>query len=192
MSKGVINGEQGQQYLDEFENQWILCYKNVIVDAAEMYDIPPYMLAGVLKIELGGDPLWIDDPAYILRKFVYGQKRADQTSFGNISMQVGTAADTLDYNYQFLTNYSRDAIINSLKDNIQGIYIAAKHLSYLRNIDYKGMGAVDLTEEQVRNIATRYNLGPSKSLNEIENTSGYGQHVVNFRKTLEEILYGEE
>ena len=71
----------------------------------------------------------------------------------------------------------RDAVIDSLEDPIQNIYMAACHLDALRNVDYEGKAANDLTDDEIKIIASRYNLGPDIALNAI--VTDYGDRVYN-------------
>jgi hypothetical protein len=174
--------------LFDFKNQWVKGYNNVIKAAAKEYDLPEYLVAGVAYIEVGGDPLWIDDVAYNIRKNIPTGKKADLTSFGNISMQIGTAAETLRYNPGKITEVQREAIISSLKDARQNIFMATKHLSDLRNIDFKGMGAKQLTEDQVKVIGTRFNRGGGLSLQSIMNNLSYGEFIMKRKSLFEELL----
>jgi hypothetical protein len=174
--------------LFDFKKQWVKGYNNVIKAAAKEYDLPEYLVAGVAYIEVGGDPLWIDDVAYKIRKTIPTGKKADRTSFGNISMQIGTAAETLEYSPDKLTEVQREAIISSLKEPGQNIFIAAKHLSDLRNIDYKGVGANQLKEDQVKVIGTRFNRGRGLSLESIMKNMSYGEFIVKRKALLEELL----
>ena len=174
--------------LFNFKKQWVKGYGDVIKAAAARYDLPEYLVAGVSYIEVGGDPLWIDDVAYNIRKVIPTGKKADLTSFGNISMQIRTAAETLGYDSSNLTNVQRKAIISSLKDPRQNIFIAAKHLSDLRNIDFKGVGAKQLTTDQVKVIGTRYNRGGGLSLQSIMKNMSYGEFIVNRKSLLEGLL----
>lgn len=114
----------------------------------------------------------------------------DRTSFGDVSMQIRAGADTLNYKYEYFSDYSRKEIVKSLKRQVEGIYIMARHLACLRDIDYKGIGATELTEDEVKYISTRYNLGSGRTLDEIKNTCGYGQHVLDYKELTEELLYG--
>ena len=49
-----------------------------------------------------------------------------------------------------------------------------KTFSIFKDIDYKGIGASELTEDEVKYISARYNLGSGRTLDEIKNTCGYG------------------
>jgi hypothetical protein len=174
--------------LFDFKKQWVKGYNDVIKAAAKENDLPEYLVAGVAYIEVGGDPLWIDDIAYNIRKNIPTGKKADRTSFGNISMQIGTAAETLRYSPDKITEVQREAIISSLKDPRQNIFMAAKHLSDLRNIDFKGVEAKQLTEDQVKVIGTRFNRGGGLSLQSIMKNLSYGEFIIKRKSLIEELL----
>ena len=70
-----------------------------------------------------------------------------------------------------------------LKDPIQSIYVSAAHLNDLRNIDYLGKSADNLTDDEIKIIASRYNLGPDLKLNQIVT-----DYADSFYKYKEEIL----
>ena len=175
----------GEKFIHQEKLGFIKNYKDVILDAAEKYDIPPILLAGVAYIEYGGAPMWIDDAANSVRSFDWSgpewvdkhltiTKNPDLTSFGNMSIQVRRALEMLGYD---ASTSKRDDVIDSLKDPIQNIYLAASHLNILRNIDFKGKSKNDLTENEIKIIASRYNLGPDIALNSI--VPEYGDRIYN-------------
>ena len=175
----------GDDYIHKEKIGFIKNYKDVILDAAEKYNIPPVLLAGVAYVEYGGDPMWIDDIAYAVRSFDWSgpkwvdenltiTKNPDFTSFGNTSIQVRRALEMLGYD---ASSASRKAVIDSLKDPIQNIYLTACHLNILQNVDYKGKKPADLTDDEIKVIASRYNLGPDIPLNDVE--TGYGERIYN-------------
>ena len=47
-----------------------------------------------------------------------------------------------------------DTVIESLKDPIQNIYMAAKHLDVLRDVDFSDKTASELTDEEIQIIAS--------------------------------------
>ncbi len=177
----------GEEFIHNEKLGFINNYKDVIKDAAEKYDIPPLLLAGVAYVEYGGKPMIADDVAYSMRSFDWSgpdwvdknltiTKHPDLTSFGNTSIQVRRAIETLGYDS---STDKRQQIIASLKDPIQNIYMAAAHLSLLRNIDYAGKGAADLTDEEIGILSSRYNIGPDASLEYVQAYNGYGDRVLN-------------
>lgn len=103
------------------------------------------------------------------------------TSFGNTSIQVRRAIETLGYDE---STKKTDEIIKSLKDPIQDIYITALHLSQLCDIDYKNVDRSLLTDEQIKNVISRYQIGPKKSLKYIIENNGYGEIAMNNKEAI--------
>ncbi|MDR3149310.1 MAG: hypothetical protein LBT88_04755 [Oscillospiraceae bacterium] len=164
-----VLGTDKYEWVEPFKDQWIEGYAVIIRSAAEKYDIPPELLAGVLHIEVGGEPFIFDDIAYILRSFrIMPDRDKDTTSFGNASVQVRTAAVALGYDYDKLTGQQRKDIINTLNDPVQSVFVAALYLSQLKYHDYPFIDGKDLTDEQIAIIANRYNQGTRKALEEME------------------------
>lgn len=75
------------------------------------------------------------------------------------------------------TDKNRNLVIDSLKNPIQNIYMTACHLDELRNIDFAGKNADELTEDENKIIASRYNIGPEPAMNEI--LTEYGDRIYN-------------
>ena len=183
----------GDEHLQKFENEWIDGYSDVINAAASENDIPPYLLAGVLKIELGGAPLWEDPLVYNARAHLPDFLKVlpqleidkDNTSFGNVSMQIRRAAETLGYSKD-LSDDERALITDSLTNSTESIFICAAHISDLRDADYSGISASDLTEEQVSIIGSRYNVGPEVRIDSLP--TYYGTLIIQDRADLEELL----
>ena len=46
----------GQQYLYDYKDRWVRGYRGAIRAAADTYNIPRVLLAGVAWVEVGGDP----------------------------------------------------------------------------------------------------------------------------------------
>ena len=176
-----------ESYLFDFKSQWVTGYKDVINDAAKRYDVPPVLLAGVCFTEVAGDPLWIDEVAYQVRKFDHLAdpvlepltitEKPEKTSFGNVSMQVRRAAETVGLKYSDVEPQQERDLINMLKNPKENIFLAARHLAQLRNIDFKGIAADKLTMEQIEIIATRYNRGPDLSVEKIKENLSYGKSI---------------
>lgn len=172
----------GEKFIHSKKLSFIENYKDVIIDAATKYDIPPLLVAGVVYREFGGDPMFFDDMAYGVRSLAWSgpdwmdkiaiNKNPDLTSYGNTSIQVRRAIEMLGYDKD--TN-KRNEIIKSLKDPIQNIYMTACHLDVLRNIDFAGKSANELTEDENKIIASRYNIGPEPRIDQI--LTQYGQDI---------------
>jgi len=185
----------GNEFLFKKKSAFVKHYKNVINDAANEYNIPVFLLAGVAFSEYGGDPMWIDDIADEVRKIdrkgpdwvdenMTITKDPDLTSYGNISIQIRRAAETLDYEPQKLTVLQRNEIVYSLKDPIKNIYIAAKHLYDLKQIDFANKKTNELTEDDIKIIATRYNRGPDLSIQSINKNLSYGNSLYKHKNEI--------
>lgn len=164
----------GASDIHNFKRNWIRGHRRAIVAAADRFDIPQTLLAGVAYTEVGGDPEEIDAVAYTLRS---GDRR-DRTSFGPLSVQFRRAAQSLGYDPSHrMTSSQRRAVMSSLRHGDTNIFIAAKHLADLRDRDFKGVGASKLTRGQIELIATRYNRGPDVSLEVIKRNLSYGRSI---------------
>lgn len=189
----------GDEYLFQQKEKFIEKYSDVINDAAEKYNIPAFLLAGIVYSEYGGDPMWIDNVAYNVRDFDWcGPDWVDEnltitknpylTSFGNVSIQVRRAAETLGYDINDMSNSEIKSMIDKLENPVTNIYIAAAHVSDLRDIDYRGIDAADLSKEEIIVIATRYNRGPDLSLDEINNDTSYGNAIYRHKDSISSAL----
>jgi len=187
-----------ENYIFDFKQRWVEAYRNTINAAAARFDLSPVLVGGVTYNEVAGDPMWIDDIALGIRTFDHMADpvlepltitRAPQlTSFGNVSTQIRRAAETLGYDPQTLTSDQEDLIVESLKDPETNIFIAAAHLAQLRDIDFPGVGADQMTEAQISVIATRFNRGPDLPLESIRQNLSYGQAILNRWDQLQEML----
>jgi hypothetical protein len=167
------------QFIHEFKRQWVHAYRRVIRAAAQRFNLPPILLAGVAYNEVGGDPQWIDPLAHTARGFVPLTRNPQLTSFGNVSTQVRRAAETLGYSPSVLGGGQEGMIVSSLGDARQNIFVAASHLADLRDIDFPGVGAAAMSPNQMRIIATRFNRGPDISLQSIQADMSYGQRIID-------------
>jgi hypothetical protein len=175
----------GAENIFDFKKQWVRGYRSAIKDAASRFGLPAELLAGVAFNEVGGDPLEADTLAYSLRK---GPDR-DKTSFGNVSIQVRRAAEALGYDTGYeLTNTQRRAVIATLENPEANIYVAAKHLSDLRDLDFNGTKASALTRDEVEVIATRFNRGPELPIGRIRQNLDYGRTVTKRWRVLKDLL----
>ena len=159
------------------------------------YDIPAIMLAGVAYMEFGGDPPIQDyvtqlirtlsnhDPTgiikIILEKVGLGKlnQPSYETSFGNISMQLRRAAETLDY-YGKLDYDLEKELIDTLNHDKTALILVARHLTDLKNIDFPDKKGTDLTYEEMAVVVGRYNIGPDVSA-ERAGSCGYAQRFLS-------------
>ncbi len=179
-----------KEKLFEVKYSFIKDYKEVIHNAAKQFDIPPILLAGVAHTEFGGDPPTQDDIVYAVRFFGLLGGNERKTSFGDLSMQVRTAMETLEYSNDPSKRLPgvENEVIKSLKNPLEAFYIAAKHLSDLRDVDFKGKAAEDLSEDDLKIILARYNQGSGKSLEKIKMNLSYGNAVMNKKEKIEKAI----
>ena len=165
----------------------MLARRESLKKAAEVYDIPAELLACVAWIEVAGDPMWADPAAYGAREFVpdmtwdimhflfpkiYDKLHkfywdASETSFGYLSMQLGVAANMIGLDSEDLNLFTEARLSQVLSDPEMSIMFAARHLAQLKNIDYPDVPASELTLDEMKVIANRYNMGSSLPLEEI-------------------------
>lgn len=183
IDKNVMRNNE--EYLFDFKRQWVRGYRNAIKAAASQFDIPKELLAGVAFTEVGGDPLEADSLAYSLR----GTQKRDKTSFGNMSIQFRRGLEILGYDEsRDPTESQRRRILSSLKDPQASIFIAAKHISDLRDVDSKGTTASKMNRKQIEIIGARYNWGPDLPISEIEKDLSYGKSITKRWRELRDLL----
>lgn len=195
----MMSGDSKNEFIHKEKLAFIAQYKEVICDAAERYDLPEILIAGVVYKEYGGDPMFIDDIAYngrgvtkkindLINYDILSSKDRDLTSFGNVSIQVRRAWESLGYEKEEVSDELRSEIIDSLKDPVENIYISSKHISDLRDMQYPDKTGEELTEDEIRVIATRYNRGPDLSLEEIMKNTSYGNQILENKTDIENAL----
>ena len=120
--------DDAEKFVNDFKKQWISGYKNIIIQAADKFDIPSDLLAAIAWREVAGDPPFFDY-VYDARSLGIYPGSPYETSFGNTSIQLRNAADALGYNPEQLTPHEESTIILSLQNPIQNLFITAKYLS---------------------------------------------------------------
>ena len=189
----VAKWKTDPEYLDKFKSMFVYKNREIIKAAAARFDIPAELLAGVMRIEIGGkDPVkpliyWYRSwaPSF----FPYAGDK-DKTSLGQQAMQVRRAAESLGYDPKALSDNQRDQILETLEDPVQSIFLAAKHISDLRDVDFKGIHASALTSSDVQIIGARYNQGPEVSLDRLKKDLSYGKAITRRWSLLGKLLNG--
>ncbi len=97
-------------------------------------------------------------------------KDPNKTSFGDLSMQIRVAAETLGISPNILNTTMEKEIIKALQNPKFSIFISAKHLADLKKIDFADIPSNKLSLDQIATIASRYNIGAGASY---EEASGY-------------------
>jgi hypothetical protein len=174
----------GKSYLSVYKQEWVRTYSGTIKGAAEAYNIPEYLLAGVAYVEVGGDPAEVDPLAYTARRALPFGGDADKTSLGYVSMQFEVAAKTLGYDPDAISPAARGAVLDSLMDPQQNIAITAKHLSDLRDLSFGNNASV--SPQRAADLGAMYNGGSQYW--QTPAATSYGSFILNSRTMLEGLL----
>jgi len=180
----------GRQYIQRFKDAWVRQNKAHIMASANKYQLPPELLAGVCWIEVGGDPNFIDTVAVNVRSFDWsGPNWVDRnltithhpsrTSFGAVSIQLRTAAQTMGLDPSTMSYAQISALAKCLQRDVFNIEIVARHLNQLAHRDGIQGSLPALSMDQVRIIGARYNRGSGLSLEQIRQNTSYGNFIVN-------------
>jgi len=181
-----------RELLKRFKDGWIVAHKSTIKEVATQYRLPTLLVAGVAWVEVGGDPDWKDPLGFAVRRIVEDaasvftrttdRTTSDKTSFGDVSIQIRRAAESVGLPLDTLDDESRLKILSCLEDEDANLGIVARHLAALRDVDFAGVNL--LGDEQIRVIATRYNRGPEAPLSSIKSHSSYGDLIIKLKTHL--------
>lgn len=161
--------------------------------------MPPELLAGVCWIEVGGDPNFIDRVAFEVRVLDWsGPSWVDRnltitnhparTSFGPVSMQLRTTAQTLGLNPAEMSVSQLRSLAGCLQKDVFNIEVAANHLQQLIVYDKLQGNLPLLTMGHVRMVGSRYNRGMGLSLDEIKKNTSYGDFIVKYWSRFSQLL----
>lgn len=191
--------EGGRAYIQRFKDAWVSHNKLRIQAAATEQGFPAELLAGVCWVEVAGDPNFIDRVAFEVRAFDYSgpdwvdrnmtiTKRPEKTSFGSVSMQLATAANTLGLDVSTLDEGKLRELSQCLEKDAFNIRIVARHLRQI--IDHDGLQTrrPDLSEDAIRVAGARYNRGLGLSLESIRKNTSYGDFILKIRDRLVVLL----
>lgn len=182
----------GKQYIQKYKDAWVAHNKSIIKSQAKTHNFPAELLAGVCWIEVGGDPSFIDRVAFEVRSFDWsGPDWVDQnltitrspmrTSFGPVSMQLRTAAETLGLNVNNLNYLQQTALAEALGNDSYNIRVVALHLRQIINLDKMQTTPPELSDEAIRVAGARYNRGIGLTLEKIKENTSYGNFIVKHK-----------
>ncbi|MEU6879173.1 DNRLRE domain-containing protein [Streptomyces sp. NPDC046712] len=171
---GGVEEDQAQHKSD-----FVAAYGDTIIAAAEKYDIPATLLAGVAYNEVSGDPPFFDVGGEILD--------GDTASYGNVSMQITLAADLLGYDPENLSGYQRSEIKGSLQDNVQNLFLTARYLSVGRDTIAPGTGASEFTQKNMQDVGAWYKGGPKYWATDPD-SQAYGGRIVGNQSMLSGLI----
>lgn len=178
----------GRHYARGFKDAWVKKHRSLIITTAINYRLPPELLAGVCWIEVGGDPNAIDrvafeiriidwsGPDYIDSNFTVSTSPA-KTSFGFVSMQLRTAAETMGLNADEMSDSELRELSECLEKDTYNIRLVAMHLRQLADYD-RLPSHLSISMNDVKIIGARYNRGKRPSLEEIKKDMRYGNFIV--------------
>lgn len=180
----------GIPYIQRFKDAWVRHNKGQIVSAAAQYRFPAELLAGVCWIEVGGDPSFVDRLAFAVRAFDWSgpgwvdrhltvTNHPSKTSFGAVSIQLRTAAQTLGLDPAQMSSSQLSDLAACLEKDVFNIQVVARHLRQLIDHDHLQTAPPGLTMDQVRIVGARYNRGIGLSLEAIKKNMSYGNFIVN-------------
>ncbi len=178
-------------YIQQFKDSWVKHNKTYIKTSATMHKLPPELLAGVCWIEVAGDPESIDRIAFEVRAFDWSgpkfvddnltiTKKPEKTSFGPVSMQLRTAADTLGIDSTNMSGSDQRKLLRCLETDVFNIDLAAQHLKILAQHDNFHRLLPKLSKKQIRIIGARYNRGMGLSIDAIKKNTSYGDFIVKY------------
>ncbi|BBD63392.1 hypothetical protein NIES2109_62420 (plasmid) [Nostoc sp. HK-01] len=218
---------RNNSYVLEFKDNWVRKHAKSLRAAAIKHNLSSLLIAGVAWNEAGGQPDYLsDDLTYLLRMvdFVANPEQLpdnfvgdlvkslltkmplikripgrppEETSFGQIQMQIRNAAQELGYDSNNLSEAQKIKIALLLKNTESNIDISAKHLNSLRKIDFPQNNLPNMTDDEITIVATRYNAnnradGTVRTLEQIREViaSGntYGTEIIKMRDHLESLL----
>lgn len=133
----------GKKYIQKFKDAWVRHNKTQIKALTKQYKMPPELLAGVCWIEVGGDPNFIDRVAFEVRSFDWSgpdwvdrnmtiTSTPSKTSFGSVSIQIRTAAETLGLNPNTMTSEQHRNLAQCLQKDVFNLQVVARHLGIAR------------------------------------------------------------
>ena len=179
----------GRAYIQQWKDAWVRHNKTQIRAVALRHGFPAEVLAGVCWIEAGGDPMLIDRVAFEVRSFDWSgpgwmdrhmtmTHTPGRTSFGAVSMQLRTAAQTLGMNPATTTQEQLRTLAQCLEQDVFNIDVVGRHLRQL--IDHDGLqpGRPALSIPAIRVLGARYNRGMGLTLKQIGTNTSYGDFIV--------------
>jgi hypothetical protein len=115
-------------------------------------------------------------------------KNPAMTSFGQVSMQLRTAATTAGFDPATLSTTQWRNLADCLQHDIYNITLAARHLRQL--IDHDGLQTSPpaLSTDAMRVAGARYNRGIGLTLESIRRNTRYGDFIVKFLPRLQKLL----
>lgn len=181
----------GRPHIQKYKDIFVKNNKAVILSSSIEYKFPPELLAGVCWVEAGGDPNSIDSIAFSIRSFDWSgpnwmdkhmttTTNPQKTSFGWVSIQLRTAAETLGLNPKEMTHQQFIELSSCLQKDSHNIKIVSKHLRQILDHDRLQDNPPHVSMDLVKIVGARYNRGLGLTLDQIKKDTKYGDFLVKF------------
>lgn len=190
----------GRQYIQKFKDAWVMHNKTIIKSQAKNFSFPAELLAGVCWIEVGGDPNFIDKVAFDVRSFDWSgpgwvdrnmtvTRMPSRTSFGSVSMQLRTAAETIGLDTNQMNYEQQLALADALSNDNFNIRVVALHLRQIINLDKLQTEPPKLSDDAIKIAGARYNRGIGLSVEQIRKNTTYGDFILKHRSRFQKLIY---
>ncbi|MCF1868497.1 hypothetical protein [Klebsiella pneumoniae] len=202
----------GRDYLTKYKDGYIIYHKDRIKEIAAEYHIPPELLAGVARNEVGGMPDFVKpDVVLKIRWLDYSgndwidnnltmTERPERTSIGLIAMQIRIVAETFGKDPKKLSDSEIYYISQCLMKDSFNLPMVAIHLRDLIKFDYPNIDTSNLTDMQLVIAGARYNRGTTRKLDDfirsyhsvkgesIREWTSYGRRILENRDRIKILL----
>ncbi|AVB31807.1 hypothetical protein ACQCNZ_08305 [Proteus mirabilis] len=202
----------GSNYLTKYKDGYIIYHKDRIKEISAEYNIPPELLAGVARNEVGGMPDFVKpDVVLKIRWLDYSgndwidenltmTERPERTSIGLIAMQIRIVAETFGKDPRRLSDNEIHYISQCLMKDSFNLPMVAIHLRDLIEFDYPGIDTSNLNDIQLVIAGSRYNRGTTRKLDDfiksyyakkgdpIREWTSYGRRILENRDRIRKLL----
>jgi hypothetical protein len=176
-----------QSYIHRYKAYYVHAMRDPIRSAAAHFQLPAVLVAGMIYNEVGGSDL-IKPYVHALRD-LFSHEDADRTSIGPTSLQVRRALESLGYDPSHVDPSVKRDVVESLIDNHPfAIFVAARHLSDLRDRFAPGSAADDMSDDELAMLGARYNQGPDAPADRVGKDLSYGRRILERRAVLVRLL----
>ncbi|WP_133797241.1 hypothetical protein [Prosthecobacter fusiformis] len=168
----------GGKHLKEYKDAYVKNHNVTIQVMADIFDIPPEVLAGVAWMEAGGS--WDageDTAGFLASEHGLSSRPVGERSFGEVQIQLRHAARNLGMPGSEPV-FLRDVANRIYRSSAWNLYAVASHLDEIRRQKFPGVKAKDMTKEHVMLIGDAYNAGAQKTTEQARQKSNYGPDLV--------------
>ncbi len=133
--KATGQAKEAKAYVEAFKKKFITSYKSTIKAAAQMFNIPAYLLAAILYAEAGGKPESANLAAMTWREGFVGKLTGERdwvTTWGVGSINMRNAAKSLGYKPGDMTDAQYGFLRATIRDPNVSIFVTAAYMAYIR------------------------------------------------------------